>query len=249
MCVIYFDGNAFTQIQRHHAAGPDGLRNWDLRLESLRRSFLTSLLQTISKEPDWLNGNEIRLETLMWGGDEFLFVVPAWKGWFLLDFFFRHADSWTFADQRLSFAAGAVFSNHKAPIHRIVELARALASQAKEHSRETSSFTYQVLESFDHIHQDLPQIWSKRSAVPQLQPADFILLPADIPQLRQDVGDLKRGDFPRRTLFKFLRGVMHNPPDTSLEGKLEPYWSRQLGHGANPRSRWFHLHELWDYAI
>jgi len=153
MAVIYIDGNGFGNIQASTKTQKE-LKCWDTTIKDYRKAMLTELLAKIKDKPEWRNGNKLRLETLLWGGDELIWVVPAWVGWQTLDFFYRHTKekNWNFNGEPLKHGAGIVFCHHNAPIHRITKLAREeLARLAKDKDRKKSLFVYQRLESFDHI--------------------------------------------------------------------------------------------------
>ncbi len=94
------------------------------------------------------------METLLWGGDEIVWVTPAWRGWRLLTMFYESAKAWQLLGKSVTHSAGLVFCHHKAPIHEIVHLAKELNGMVKEKGRRQKArnlFAYQVLESFDHI--------------------------------------------------------------------------------------------------
>lgn len=182
MAVVYFDGNGFSGIERVVLAEA-GVRleqqvkaqqEFDGDLKSKRANFLYSLLGKIlasSSESKlfpaaWVSlpGDErdpsepekvLRLETLLWGGDEVLFVVPAWLGMDLVQYFYEVSAGWRTKKEphkRLTHAGGIVFCHVKTPIRIIRETARALAERAKDHprGREVNSFDYMVLESIDY---------------------------------------------------------------------------------------------------
>lgn len=85
----------------------------------------------------------LRFETLLFGGDDLTFVVPAWLGWWLAVAFFKRTKDWkitrkeakeacaladapfpdNFAEQDLRFSAGLVFASYKAPIRTLKRLA------------------------------------------------------------------------------------------------------------------------------
>src|SRR5439155_23707913 len=134
---------------------PDLLSSFDHTVKNYRRQALTALLHSMHtpQEKDlWTSPRGYyRLETLLWGGDELIWVVPAWQGWKILSLFYRQSTNWNFAAQPLTHAAGMVFCHHNAPIHSITALAKTLAEVAKEKSRDQNLFAYLVLESFDHV--------------------------------------------------------------------------------------------------
>lgn len=191
MAVIYADGNGFTKIQKRliDAAGEsadapvNAQRDFDGRVQDYRRDLLQGLLDFLEQagsgplggvapkgarlaggdgagEP--LDKDRIRLETLLWGGDEFIWVVPAWLGFKVLTLFEetvlgqQGGAAWTAKDggEALHHGAGVVFCHDKAPIARIKALVRDLAEMAKDISRDRSLVAWQVLESYDHIGRD-----------------------------------------------------------------------------------------------
>ena len=62
----------------------------------------------------------LRLEVLLWGGDEFTLVVPAWKGLEVLERFFQIAARLEFgSDVPMTHRAAVIFCHHNAPILQI----------------------------------------------------------------------------------------------------------------------------------
>ncbi len=178
MAVIYLDGNKFGSIQAN--LGENNLRNWDKRLGDYRCGVLKDLLLLMQQEAQeqsppentqadtrWTHQGQYRIETLLWGGDEILWVVPAWQGWRVLSFFFKHSGKWTFDSKPLHHAAGLVFCHHNAPIQRIVQLAKKLCDDLAKEKKAAQAWglatepslesmvAYEVLESFDFIGEDL----------------------------------------------------------------------------------------------
>jgi len=191
LAYIYLDGNKFGSVARGCRTG-NLLTNWSECVQANQDSFLNWLLRIqAGPEPNtpwhWSGparvntGGEVwkqralRVETLLWGGDEIVWVVPAWCGWWMLGSFFAHygllpwsrggAVPRTYFDSdkryKLSHGAGIVFCHAKAPIGRIRSLAKRLADAPKELGTSgmstesyTDYFAYQVLESFDHLGAD-----------------------------------------------------------------------------------------------
>lgn len=132
---------------------------FDEAIQLERAKYLAKTLTDFIDEdyPNGLGYNEesspiIRLETLLWGGDEMLFVLPAWLGFEFLQRFYQSAETWKLSDGApLTHAAGIVFCKAKSPIRIIQKLAKALAERVKEEcSREQSAWDYMVLESMDY---------------------------------------------------------------------------------------------------
>lgn len=163
LAVFYADGNAFGSIQTGcDTAGK--LAGFDQTIKGKRRALLTHLFNMANCKPDdsnWVHndGNikRLRLETLLWGGDELMLVVPAWQGFRLVNEFFAQTKDWKFGDTQLHHAVGLVFCHHNAPIARIKHLAKDLAELVKDNSdkKNESGFAYLALESFDTVGVDV----------------------------------------------------------------------------------------------
>ncbi len=147
----------------------------------------------------------LRLETLQWGGDESLLVVPAWIGMDLLQHFFHHTKSW----KPLTHAAGIVFCSAKSPIRQIQALARELAESVKNSKggRDDNFFDYMVLESVDYpTEADLKQTFEIRyGPLAATRPAK--LRPcADWPEMKKRLGELlSERLIPRRQAYGLVR--------------------------------------------
>lgn len=167
MAVIHLDGNGFGKLTSARArVGGESYRQWSDKLRNHHRELLGSLLKRIAEDPTWSGkngiGRDVRLETLLWGGDEIIWIVPAWKGWELVEWFFGQDHEVDGED--VTYSAGVVFCHAKAPIQRICKVASDLLDAAKGVSKaavksESESVqkvgrhavAYEVLESFDDV--------------------------------------------------------------------------------------------------
>ncbi|MGO8736566.1 MAG: hypothetical protein ACLQVM_27665 [Terriglobia bacterium] len=170
IALIYLDGNGFGNkfAEQCKTSSAQATKSAQLRME--QATFLANLLEDIqthcagwffnTQDKQGMDLQQVRLEVLLWGGDEIALVVPAWKGLYTLDFFLTQTKGWkTF--NPLSHAAGIVFCNRKCHIHRAKRLAHELAELAKREVKrepgerlceaEADLVAYQVLESFDHL--------------------------------------------------------------------------------------------------
>lgn len=152
IAVLYVDGNAFGAIQRASCTDVPRQQAWDAHVQGMRRAALRRIWEGAWQDPQWQGmlrdeGRDVaylRFETLLWGGDELIWVVPAWKGWDTLQAFFATArdwPAWEFAAGiriPLTHAAGLVFCHANAPIHRITALAHELADVAKRVGKITA---------------------------------------------------------------------------------------------------------------
>ncbi len=265
MAVIYLDGNSFGKTMSR-CETPDEQKEFNTLVREGQNRFLADLLQDIARDPRWLyrkkdqevTKNLLRLETLLWGGDEIMWVVPAWQGWWLLAEFFRKTktSNWRFQGRQLTFAAGLVFCHHKAPIHRIKKLAHDLADLAKDRGKEKGFVAYQVLESFDHAGTDLQAFRSRRCPA-DVKDEDLILDGNTMADLIPAMKDLKAiPDFSKRKLYQIVDALYNGRHEEVLqlekkagftEKHLNSILNRlELCFGARPVC-WLHLLELLDY--
>lgn len=262
---LYIDGNGFGNIQRN-CRSPSEQKAFDENTRLGREKLLEALLDDIKDETDWLYRADkdktlVRLETLLWGGDEIIWIAPAWKGWWLAQKFYELAERYIqHNDQALRHGAGLVFCHHNAPIARIDTLARNLANQfAKKAEFKTSNkIAYEILESFDHAGTNLHQYRAKQLA--EQGSIDDLLIDAEnIAILSNCVRQLKSLDFPHRKIHQIL--ATKRQCDTAktemLEGKLrasigtegnsllDEFLSR---HSQDSPAGWQHLANFWDYC-
>ena len=257
LAVIYLDGNGIGGLQTA-CKTPDDLKRFDTDIKGKRKDFLKELFQQkILKESGWkTREGEIRLEILLWGGDEMILVVPAWKGWETLNFFYQQARNWRIAGNDLFHAGGLVFCNHKANIHRITALSKELAELAK-HDRSRSLFLSKTLESFDHIGDDAESFYAKRAmqVTGEADYLSFVLDGLNMPEIADKIATLKRNEFPRSKIYQFLKEIhagntleaeeiiSTTVKESNAQESVEALTSLLNGNVM----RWLHIAELWDY--
>ncbi len=285
LALIYLDGNDFGKIVRDcNTVGR--IQQFSELLQGNQNAFLRHVLDQALADPSWLwsgnvitNGGQhlrkeraIRLDTLLWGGDEIIWVVPAWKGWWMLAEFFRtfgHVDGKpvgvSFApkpkDERaLTHGASIVFAHHHAPIHRLTNLAKHLAEAPKKRGKKdtptTNWFTYQVLESFDHLGSD-PDV-SREARLPFGVKPNALCLPGDQMHLVPAALEPFRQRFPKAKLHALTRGGPRERKTVDVKAAgdaLKKYGLthefatfRKLLQSPSDEAAWFHLAELWDYT-
>lgn len=261
MAVIYVDGNSFGAIQSG-LERPE-LSAWDSTLKRYRRTLLAELLDTFPSDSGWHTegaDGKWRFETLLWGGDEHLWVVPAWKGWETLRFFYERSRHWQFEGTPLKHAAGLVFCHHNAPIQRVVALAKSLAEKAKDLDRTESLFAYQVLESFDYIAGDLDDY--RKTRVPAGESVEKLILRADDMSALDAPFHTLKTRFPRNKLHEIVlalttkrspdahdvkpEDLIRETVDDTFPGDASPLESVQRSFGGGTTA-WAHIAELWDY--
>ena len=254
MAVIYLDGNKFGERQRTFCTSAEKQEKFDKTIrEKYQNGALQTLLEEIKEDQDWLNNGKLRFETLLWGGDEIIWVVPAWKGLWTLGRFYDHVVNeaqWQFPKGNpLTLAAGLVFCHHNAPINRITRLAKSLGDLAK-HDRKRNLVAYQILESFDHAGVDIEEFRAQRCP-PGIGALDLILNGANICGAIKAFARLKN-DLPKRRLQQLVEELYRGklPGEIPWEdlGKtltiLFPVLKGCFGQG---HALWLHLLDLWDY--
>lgn len=231
LAIFYVDGNDFGKIQRDRCKTLADQQQWDQFIRRSRqtwfRAFLSEELLGADAGSEWISSeNRYRFETLLWGGDELMFVVPAWKGFRLAQHFFQHSHRWDLRDsglcresRPLTHAGALVFCHVKAPIHRIKHLAKdGMAEFVKTHDRTRDGLAVQVLESFDHLSAGYEGSLV-RTLGDACAPSDLLLmsakpdaaddsktpkLPAGLGERLQlmagTIGDLRNSSFPRSHL-------------------------------------------------
>jgi hypothetical protein len=149
MAVIYLDGNSFTKFreskvysaQRDYQEDAERLRQFTEFIRAGRRTLLRRMVDELLRAPHHRNAFydskkkewQLRLETLLWGGDEALFVVPAWTAMALLPAIMAalcEGPRWD--GLRLTHAVGIVICNVKTPIAVARALAERVANEAKD---------------------------------------------------------------------------------------------------------------------
>jgi hypothetical protein len=181
ICVMYADGTGFGELERRLIADKDAEHpgdaasrqsKFDQFIRDWRRLLLEGLLGILLREGGYGAPSDeekamraggdpqatsaaakavVRFETLLWGGDEQLFVLPARLGWRFAEAFTDHVKRHPLGDKRLEHGVGLIFCHNDAPIARIRDLAKHLCDEAKSVTRDETMVLPVVLESFDHI--------------------------------------------------------------------------------------------------
>ena len=220
MAVIYLDGNGFGKIRDKLCKTVDDEREFDRQIKDYRKKIFADLLDKMKTDEDWKNADKYRFETLLWGGDELMWVVPAWKGWETLLFFYKQSEDWIFKNTKreespLTHAGGMVFCHHNAPIYRIKELTEKLSNSAKTEDRSKNLFAYQILESFDHISHDFDDI--RRGWSTDGNAASLILDGNDMQNIQESINELKENEFPKNKLHKIIKTLRKDNTSSNLK--------------------------------
>lgn len=153
LCVLNMDGNGFGALFGG-ANDFETYRRFSTYLDILKAGLLARILLWIADETNgMIVDGAARFETLLWGGDEFTFVVPAWKGWELGIVIDKAVTGWKTLDGvPMTFSTGLAFGPHKAPIRDLKAAAEALANLAKRVEPKIAAWQAIAFESVDRVH-------------------------------------------------------------------------------------------------
>ena len=265
MAVIHLDGDGFGAAA---AALNDPVRfaseiaeRTDLILAALVKDALAQ------EAADGRNLDPVlRMEVLVWGGDDITLVVPAWRVISTLKAFFAASADWAICGKPLGFTGGAIVASYKAPVRRLVQLAGEAVDLAKA-SGTRGSCTVDIFESAsppeDGLSAHRARVWGSASAADLALPGDRLgALVQVLARWRGEAGRL----YPSRArLYSLLSSGM---PEADLLTALGRDEVRVLGvardeagdliddlrlpsHGNARRSVMTDLRlvcDLWDYA-
>ncbi len=265
MAVIYLDGNGFGKIRDNSCKTAGDEKEFNRQIKDYRKKMLSDLLHRMRNDNDWKNGDLYRIETLLWGGDELMWVVPAWKGWETLMFFYKQSSDWKFKNTKdeeapLTHAGGIVFCHHNAPIYRIKNLAHKLSDVAKKKAKEIDNknppnlFAYQILESFDHISHDFDDIRKKWATDGKAE--SLILDGNNMEDIQKNINVLKDSEFPKSKLHEIIKKLRSGQNANDVIEKTIKGLSDNITNLINlniacngDKAKWGHITDLWNYII
>jgi hypothetical protein len=138
IALIHIDGNRFGSIRRALCTTPETRQAFDQQIQQgCREPFLRALLNYAKSDPAFQTRDDegnaaLRIEILLWGGDEMTLVVPAWRGWKTIDLYYQQANTLCFQGVSLSHRAAIIFCHHNAPILQIRRMAEELLERTRE---------------------------------------------------------------------------------------------------------------------
>lgn len=173
IAVVYADGNKFGRIREE--VPPDVFSR---QLKTLRTGLLENILRWYARgAKETANWGDfavrdddkptlgLRFETLLWGGDECAFVLPAWLVVPFVSGFFRTTAGWAIgrdegedksAGTPLTHAVGVAIAHYKTPIRQLTRIAKEAADGAKDADlRDKNSVTFEIFESLAPPDTDL----------------------------------------------------------------------------------------------
>jgi hypothetical protein len=258
IAVIHLDGNRFGTI-RDHCHTKDEYQRLDTAVQGIQKEAICNIARNSPKA-----GEKLRLETLLWGGDEIELVVPAPQAWATLKRFFEATavNPCEIGGKKftLTWSAGVVFCSHNLPILQVRGYAEQLCSIAKKHLSDAperfiasdNRFSYLNMSSFEMISREVePFIKSYH------QPAsveEFTFSMQEIEQLYADMVTITRS-FPKNKVYDIVELIQRGEAvdalveralkmvNSSSRAALESVIKRVLSENDK---RWLLIGDLWN---
>jgi hypothetical protein len=227
MAVFYADGNAFGKIREVL-----GSETFGPKLSLLRRALLATILDWFragleSRQHEaFARDGDLRIETLLWGGDEMIFVVPSWLAFALVEGFFASTRAWSIDAQQLTHSVGVVVCDLKTPIRQARQLAKEVAETVKQAlgTRRENAVGIEIFESIAPPDRELS---AHRARSYALDPSDEVALAGlaralafpgdDFAKLRVRMREVSGGKetndvgLPRSQLYRAIKAVRAVP--------------------------------------
>jgi hypothetical protein len=168
MAVFYADGNKLNRHRREVLNLQDGLAAFSKlsgQLLDRQKVLLRGILDYFSRHfrPGESNAwfyrdkgaDRARFETLLWGGDEVMFVLPSWLALEFAAEFFDAVEDFTVnhgnEQKPLTFSAAMVICDRKTPIRLIKQVADKMVEEMKEHEPEKFGANMLQIEVFESL--------------------------------------------------------------------------------------------------
>jgi hypothetical protein len=152
--VFYADGNGLgSHAEASLQAG--NLDKYSEQLKAHQKALMQRILDWRAKNDFHYYGSNWRFETLLWGGDEVCFAMPAWLALDFADMFFEATAGWNVLGKPITQAAGLVVCSFKTPIRQAKNVAEDLAEICKNTSKAESLLQIEVFESLSLPDSDL----------------------------------------------------------------------------------------------
>ncbi len=158
VALVYADGNSFGAAREKL-----GTPAFSAEVKKLQKAMLAGMLEWLAagarhKDEEirqafrvvdaHKHGPGLRFETLLWGGDETMFVMPSWLATAFVELFFDLTGEWKIGGQKLTHALGIVIANAKTPVRQLQKIAKEAADAAKDLGlRGENSATFEIFES------------------------------------------------------------------------------------------------------
>jgi len=272
---LHIDGNRFGSIRHELCKSETDMINFQSAIQKAREDALREILNYAQSNKSFQTSDgEIRLETLLWGGDEIEWVVPAWQALKLLSIFFEQTKDRPFTAKngtsvRLTNAVGVIFCHHNLPVLQIRRYAEELCRMAKDTlpkgtidlDANANCFAFLNMVSFDQITRHVSDFLEKYHKPAQAR--DFVINAAELAELKPHVRKLKRL-MAKNKLHEIIETLQNGTPEEQ-KGKVKDIVDRakkllnreQKNQFENTIQqvikekphRWYLVSDLWDYVV
>ena len=232
IAIVHLDGDGFGDLAKEM-----GRELFHQELSAALNRVLHALVDhALSSEREEAHTKQrLRVEPLVWGGDDITLVMPAWR---VLDFFERFYDvakSERLGDEPPKFTGGAIIANYKAPVRQLVQLATEAVDISKTQGVR-NAYTIDIFESAappeDGLAQHRSRVFGKAGSAKLLafptQPAS--LLRDKLVQWQGNAGD----SFPSLSKIHgilqsaYPHGLMSDAAQKMIEDEFCLYSARVL---------------------
>lgn len=269
---IHIDGNRFGRIREDLCKNEDGLKRFQRLIQEMRESTLREILDKACASKSFqTKDGKIRLETLLWGGDEIEWVVPAWQALNVLNTFFQQTKDKQFDKIPLTHAVGVLFCHHNLPILQVRRYAEQLCRVAKDTLPEgtfaldasANCFAFLNMVSFDQMTRNINGFLEKYHAPAHAE--DFVISCGDLESLTKHLKAVKRL-LPKNKLHDILNTLQisyYEQQMTKAKDEVKEIIERtekSMGKQSaidmdeaikaiidDKPERWYLISDLWDY--
>ena len=264
IALIHLDGNGFGGIRDRQCTTPELRSEFDESYQKgfREREFLVSLLKLADTDLLFQNARQglkpvLRIEVLLWGGDEMTLIVPAWRGWQALELFFQKAQGRAFHGEPLTHRAVIVFCHHNAPILQIRRLAEELLDRTKNeikpHPRD--AIHYLALESFDMLQGSLDHFIREYYGGADYR--TLLLDPQALGAISENAKTIHR-KIARSKVIEIVKAIQQKDPKRvneiikraldSVPGQERPNVEAAIAALTGQQiEHWYWVADLWDY--
>jgi len=191
LAVVYLDGNNLGKRRQAAAQTLDGLRRFSAELTVAQGGLLAAIVDWLLATSGMRNDEALdveageadrrfRFETLLWGGDEMAFVLPAWHGFSFVSILLDAIGTMRLPsdDAAVTHGLGVVFASAKSPIGGLLDAAEQLAGAAKAktpdgRSVERNDVQLLALEGIDRAALDVMALRGAYFQRPSIPPEHF----------------------------------------------------------------------------
>lgn len=244
LAVVHIDGNKFGS--KIGARSGDPLRFASMWMDVLKADLMARIVSWVRDH--LAAGDHATFETLLWGGDEFVFVLPGWKALEFADFVRELCNEWFLPafgkqpKQDMNVAIGVAIAPHKSPVRNLKNAASDLVDAVKSgyggRAAPESRIQAIAFESVDRIHFSPEQYrkdWLRVKEISDDLAAQFDI--SDVGAFSKTVADVV-SKASKTTLHKwrmqYAASLGEMQPSSSILRKMQNDIKRVYGHDTLP---------------